>query len=258
MAGRPIGTLIQKIHDQAMPCVMASPSTGPTKGASPVTPPKMPRARPRRSGGNAAFTSASASGMTRVAPAPCTARAAISQPTPGASAHAAEAAVNSPRPAANSRRRPKRSPSGRGRALDGQLPGRDRDRAPLPRSPRERALAGHFADAFENADVDRIVALLTEDAWLTMPPEPLEYQGHAAITEFFLTRGWWGVQAPRLVPTRASGQPAFGYSRRDRSSPIAHASGLIVLTLAGDRISAITHFDRSLFPLFGLPTSLGD
>ncbi|HSZ38797.1 MAG TPA: sigma-70 family RNA polymerase sigma factor [Trebonia sp.] len=143
-------------------------------------------------------------------------------------------------------------------ALDGQLPGRDRQRAPLPRSPRERALAGQFADAFENADVERIVALLTEDAWLTMPPEPLEYQGHAAITEFFLTRSWWGVRAPRLLPTRASGQPAFGYYRRDRSSPFADASGLIVLTLAGDRISAITRFHHSLFPGFGLPASLDD
>ena len=140
--------------------------------------------------------------------------------------------------------------------LDGQLPGRDRDRAPLPRSPRERALAGHFADALVNSDVDRLVGLLTDDAWLTMPPEPLEYQGRAAIAEFFLTRPTWGRQAARLVPTRASGQPAFGYYRRDGSSPIAPARGLIVLTLAGDQISAITRFHAGVIPLFGLPGSL--
>src|SRR5207247_835141 len=105
-----------------------------------------------------------------------------------------------------------------------------------------------FADAFVNSDVDRLVGLLTEDARLTMPPEPLEYQGRAAIAEFFLSRGWWGVQA-RLVPTRASGQPAFGYYRRDGSSPIAYPRGLIVLTLAGDRISAITRLHASLPPL---------
>ena len=75
-----------------MPWVIAPPTTGPTVAASPVTPPKTPIAQPRRSGGNAAFSSASASGMIIAAPAPCTARAAISQPTPGASAHAAEAA----------------------------------------------------------------------------------------------------------------------------------------------------------------------
>jgi hypothetical protein len=90
-----------------------------------------------------------------------------------------------------------------------------------------------------------------------MPPEPLEYQGHAAIAEFYLTRTWWGAQPIKLVPTRANGQPAFGYYLRDAHGPVAHANGLIVLTLAGDKISAITRFgDNSLFPHFGLPRTL--
>jgi len=144
-------------------------------------------------------------------------------------------------------------------ALDAELPARDRERAPLPRSPRERELVGRFVDAFESADVDRVVALLTEDAWLTMPPEPLAYQGRAAIARFFLSCSWWGVQAVRLVPTRANGQPAFGYYLADPSSPVAQARGLIVLTLAGDQISAITRFgDIGLFPLFRLPQTLRD
>jgi RNA polymerase sigma-70 factor (TIGR02960 family) len=144
-------------------------------------------------------------------------------------------------------------------ALDRHFPARDRERAPLPRSPRERELVGRFVDAFESAEVERLVALLTDDAWLTMPPEPLEYQGHAAIAEFYLTRSWWGLQPARLVPTRANGQPAFGYYLRDPVSPISHAHGLIVLTLEGDQISAITRFgDNSLFPLFGLPRTLRD
>jgi len=146
----------------------------------------------------------------------------------------------------------------RGRAaLDARLPAPDRELAPLPRSPRERELVGRFVDAFESADVERVVALLTDDAWLTMPPEPLEYQGHAAIARFYLTRSWWGVQTARLVPTRANGQPAFGYYLRDPLTPILHAHGLIVLTLEGDQISAITRFgDNSLFPHFGLPRTL--
>lgn len=144
-------------------------------------------------------------------------------------------------------------------ALDGQLPARDRERAPLPRSTRERELVGGFVDAFERSDVDRLVALLTDDAWLTMPPEPLEYQGHAAIARFFLTRSYWGGQVARLVPTRANGQPAFGFYVQDPNSPIAHAGGVVVLTLEGDRISAITRFgDNSLLPLFGLPRTLRD
>ena len=142
-------------------------------------------------------------------------------------------------------------------ALDARLPAADRELAPLPRSPRECELVGRFVDAFESATVERVVALLTDDAWLTMPPEPLEYQGRAAIARFYLDRSWWGVRTARLVPTRANNQPAFGYYLQDPLAPIAHAHGLIVLTLEGDQISAITRFgDNSLFPHFGLPRTL--
>jgi hypothetical protein len=54
---------------------------------------------------------------------------------------------------------------------------------------------------------------------------------------FYLDRSWWGVRAARLVPTRANNQPAFGYYLQDPLAPIAHAHGLIVLTLEGDQIS---------------------
>jgi hypothetical protein len=61
----------------------------------------------------------------------------------------------------------------------------------------------------------------------------------------------------RLVPTHANGQPAFGYYRADPHAPVAHAHSLVVLTLAGDKICAITRFgDTSLFPGFGLPPAL--
>ena len=141
--------------------------------------------------------------------------------------------------------------------LAAQLPAAGRDSAPAPRSPRERELTSRFADAFEAADTERLVALLTQDAWLTMPPEPLEYQGHAAIAEFFQTRTWWGTRVVRLVPTYANNQPAFGSSPADPHAPDAHAHSLIVLTLADDKIRAITRFgDNSLFPHFGLPRTL--
>ena len=64
----------------------------------------------------------------------------------------------------------------------------------------------------------------------TMPPEPLEYQGHAVITEFFRTRmARWGTRVPRLVPTRANDQPAFGYYLTDPHEPAAHGHSLIML-----------------------------
>ena len=103
-------------------------------------------------------------------------------------------------------------------------------------------------------DIDGVVALLTEDAWFTMPPPPLEYQGRSAIYEYL---NWRGERRYKLIPTRANGQPAFGCYRTDSQTPIAHAVGVLVLTLAGDRISAITHFvDSSVLGPFGLPRTL--
>ena len=85
-----------------------------------------------------------------------------------------------------------------------------RDKAPLPDSPDERELVRRFADAFEADDIDGVVALLTEDAWLRMPPSTLEYQSPPAIASF-LGQGatWRRGQRHRLVPTRANTQPAF-------------------------------------------------
>lgn len=136
-----------------------------------------------------------------------------------------------------------------------------RERAPRPRSAEERDLVGRFAQAFESDDVEGIVALLTDQATLAMPPEPAEYQGIEAARRFF---GDWVFRDVnrsrfRLVPTRANGQPSFGYYVRDLHAPIARAAGLIVLTLEGDLISRITRFgDTSVFPYFGLPRVVRD
>jgi RNA polymerase sigma-70 factor (ECF subfamily) len=142
-------------------------------------------------------------------------------------------------------------------ALQTRLPA-DRERAPLPRSPRERELVARFADAFEHDDIERVVALLTDDACATMPPEPQEYQGRTAIATFLQDRVYArGGRGIRLVPTRANTQPAFGHYTQDAHAPIARASGLLVLTLEGDRIAAITRFhDGGVLPHFGLPRTL--
>lgn len=111
ISASPIGTFTQKIHCQEIPWVIAPPTSGPPATASPLTAKKMPSAPPRFSGGKAAPTSARASVVTAAAPAPWTARAAISAPTEGATAQAAEATTKRPMPAAKTRRRPSRSPS---------------------------------------------------------------------------------------------------------------------------------------------------
>jgi RNA polymerase sigma-70 factor (TIGR02960 family) len=141
--------------------------------------------------------------------------------------------------------------------LDTRLGSGQRDRAPLPRSRHERELVGRFAQAFEDGDVDGVIALLTDDAWLTMPPEPFEYQGRAAIASFLRDRASLHTRDFRLIPTRANTQPAFGCYVKDPQASIAHAHGLLVLTLEGDQISTITRFlDNSVLPHFGLPRSL--
>jgi hypothetical protein len=107
----PTGTLTQKIHCQPMPSTIAPPISGPSAAAIPAIAPHMPIAAPRRWTGKASLISVSVSGNAIAAPAPCATRAAISAPTLGDSAAAADAAVNSAIPAVNIRRRPKRSPS---------------------------------------------------------------------------------------------------------------------------------------------------
>jgi RNA polymerase sigma-70 factor (ECF subfamily) len=136
-------------------------------------------------------------------------------------------------------------------------PGR-RELAPLPGSRGERELVERFTTAFEAGDIAGVVALLSNDALLTMPPQALEYQGAAAIGRFLSTVPAGGaLERFRLVPTRANGQPAFGCYLRDAHAPIAHAYGLMVLTLGGDQIAAITGFpDTSVFASFGLPRTL--
>jgi RNA polymerase sigma-70 factor (ECF subfamily) len=107
-----------------------------------------------------------------------------------------------------------------------------RERAPLPDSPQEREVVSRFADLFERGDIEGVVAMLTDDALLTMPPQPLEYEGREAIAEFFrIVPAALGFDRFRFTATRANGQPALLYER-----------GIIVLELAGERISGITRF----------------
>jgi RNA polymerase sigma-70 factor (TIGR02960 family) len=139
--------------------------------------------------------------------------------------------------------------------VDQRLPHHGHDRA-MPSAAREHELAGRFAAALERGDANGIVSLLTDDAWLTMPPQPYEYQGAQMIASFFHQRTALHGNL-RMVPTRANGQPAFGCYLPDPQAAIARAYGLIALTLTDDRISAITWFgERSLFAHFGLPRTL--
>ena len=143
-------------------------------------------------------------------------------------------------------------------AVERAVPPGRRDLAPLPGSAAERELVARFTAAFEAGDIPGILALLTGDAVLTMPPEPLRYEKPDAIGGFLAAVPAGGaLERFRLVPVRANGQPAFGCYLRDPQLPVARAYGLMVLTLSGDRIAAITGFaDASVFGPFGLPRTL--
>jgi RNA polymerase sigma-70 factor (TIGR02960 family) len=136
---------------------------------------------------------------------------------------------------------------------DDQRPG-----PPPPDSPVERELVARLTEAYGAGDVDGIVALLTEDVRLAMPPVPLEYAGRELASRFLTAVAFRQGRRYRLVATRANGQPAFGAYIRDPRAGISHANGLLVFTLAGHRISGITRFDNSVLARFGLPRTLAD
>jgi RNA polymerase sigma-70 factor (TIGR02960 family) len=121
----------------------------------------------------------------------------------------------------------------------------------------ERDLAARFARAYIAGDVDGVVALLTDDAWLSMPPAPHEYQGREAIAAFLRASfGYRGGRELLLLPARANGQPAFGSYLRGPGEAGAVPAGLIVLTSGADGIRALTRFHaEQLYPRFGLPVT---
>jgi len=142
-------------------------------------------------------------------------------------------------------------------AFDSRLPAVGRERAPLPGSKLERKIVDRFAETVEHGDIDGMVALLTDDAWLTMPPLPHAYQGRSAIGAFLRGAEERRGAPMRLVATRANAQPAFGAYLAVPDTGVARAFSLFVLTLEGDHISAITWFaDSNVVAQFGLPRTL--
>src|SRR5262249_28879394 len=130
----------------------------------------------------------------------------------------------------------------------------ERESPPAANSPAERELVANFVRAYESGNIDALVALLTDDVCVSMPPIPLEYEGRDVVSRFYASL----LQNRRydLVPTRANGQWALGPYPRPPPGGFRHAAGLIVLTFAGARISAMTRFDNNALAWFGLPQSL--
>jgi RNA polymerase sigma-70 factor (ECF subfamily) len=114
----------------------------------------------------------------------------------------------------------------------------------------ERTVMRRFVEAWEAVDVERLTELLADDALMTMPPEPMQFAGPAAIGGFFATVPMGGrLDLIRLEPVRSNGQPALAAYVEDA------AYGIMVFAVDGERIAGITGFAGypGLFPRFGLP-----
>jgi RNA polymerase sigma-70 factor (TIGR02960 family) len=126
---------------------------------------------------------------------------------------------------------------------------------PPPHSDAERALIDKLTSAYTSADLDSLISLLTDDVRLSMPPHPFEYRGRA-VAASGLGQLFAQGHRYRLIETRANGQPALAVYCKDPRAGILHASGLLVITLAGHRVSAMTMFGPSVLARFGLPRTL--
>jgi RNA polymerase sigma-70 factor (ECF subfamily) len=127
---------------------------------------------------------------------------------------------------------------------------------PEPDSPEERRLLEAYLDAFSRHDVDALVALMTDDVWVKMPPMPYEYHGRDATIVFLRAIAPPEARVMRMVPVRANGCPACGIYGLDPASGTYRALGLYVFGLAGDQICEITRFEVGVMGSFGLPRIL--
>jgi RNA polymerase sigma-70 factor, ECF subfamily len=143
------------------------------------------------------------------------------------------------------------------KTVDARLPERSQQATLRSLGDELRGIVDRFVAAWERADVDALVGMLTEDAALTMPPVPTWFQGREAVAAFLARVPLAGRHRWRLVPTRANGQPAFGTYLWDAEHETFAANEIIVLTLDGPRIAEIIAF-RSAEPFarFGLPAAI--
>jgi RNA polymerase sigma-70 factor (ECF subfamily) len=120
----------------------------------------------------------------------------------------------------------------------------------------EQRLVARLTDALERADLDALIGLLVADVRLSMPPAMLEYRGIESAQRVFAAVSFRPGRTYRVVPTRANGQPAVGLYLADPHSGVHRAYVLLVVSAAGDRITAITCFNASVMTRFGLPRTL--
>lgn len=127
---------------------------------------------------------------------------------------------------------------------------------PRPDPHAEDRLVARLTDALQRADLEALLRLLLADVRLSMPPAMLEYRGVEQARRVFATVTFRPGRVYHVVPTRANGQPAFGMYLADPHASVYRPYALLVITTAGDRVTAITVFSPDVMPRFGLPRTL--
>ncbi|HLK72925.1 MAG TPA: sigma-70 family RNA polymerase sigma factor [Streptosporangiaceae bacterium] len=133
---------------------------------------------------------------------------------------------------------------------------RSRRPARQPGTAAEQRLVARFTGALERADLSALIELLVTDVRLSMPPAMLEYRGIESAQRVLAAVSFRPGRTYRVVPTRANGQPAFGLYLADPHASVYRAYCLLVITTAGDHITAITSFSTNVMTRFGLPRTL--
>jgi RNA polymerase sigma-70 factor, ECF subfamily len=126
----------------------------------------------------------------------------------------------------------------------------------LPR-PQLQNLLDRYVVLWEQADIPGLVELLREDAWFTMPPLPVWFQGPTSIAAWLATTIFIPGRSFRLLPTGANGSPAFALYRRQAEEEVYQLFGLLVLDVEGERIASVVGFmEVSSLPRFALPSTM--
>jgi len=135
------------------------------------------------------------------------------------------------------------------------LPPSRSDWSPQASTAEELALVERFIDAHERCDSEAAMAIAASDIRITMPPQPLCFDGKEAIRPLMgeaLSIGTW-----RLVPVRANRMPAAASYVLRPGDTAYRAFKFDVMRIESGRIAEITTFDAKLFPAFGLKPILG-
>jgi RNA polymerase sigma-70 factor (TIGR02960 family) len=117
-------------------------------------------------------------------------------------------------------------------------------------------LLDRFVAAFVAGEADDLVALMTDDIWVRMPPLPFEYHGRVAAGAFFASVAPHRRTIERMVPVGANRQPAWGEYVRDPVAGGLHLVGLLMIRTRGGKVEEITHFDTTTASRLGLPRTL--